>query len=67
MKYKKQGYYTKDYRQGQRTNTVKGINILYSKKKLKGIREYIIKSFAFYYNNYYLIHQKAKYSASYWL
>ena len=42
--------------------------MLYSKKKLKGIREYIIKSFAFYdNNNYYLIYQKAKYSASYWL
>ena len=65
IKYKKQGYYTKNYRQGQRTNTVKGTNILYSKEKLKSIREYIIKSFAFYYNNYYLTHQEAKYGISY--
>ena len=67
MKYKKQGYYTKDYRQGQRTNTVKGTSILYSEEKLKGIREYIIKSFIFYYNYYYLTHQEAKYSISYQL
>ena len=53
--------------QGQKINTVKGISILYSKEKLKGIRECIIKSFIFYYNNYYPIHQKAKYSINYWL
>ena len=41
--------------------------MLYSKEKLKGIKEYIIKSFVFYYNNYYPIHQEAKYAASYWL
>ena len=39
--------------------------MLYNKKKLKGIRKYIIKSFIFYYNNYYPIHQEAKYSISY--
>ena len=39
--------------------------MLYSKKKLKGIRECIIKSFIFYYNNYYLTYQEAKYSVSY--
>ena len=63
----KQGYYTKDYRQDQRTDIVKGTSILYNKKELKGIREYIIKSFIFCYNNYCLIYQKAKYSASYQL
>ena len=41
--------------------------MLYSKEKLKGTREYTIKSFAFYYNNYYLIYQEAKYGASYQL
>ena len=41
--------------------------MLYSKEKLKGIREYIIKSFTFCYNNYYLIHQEAKYGVSYQL
>ena len=40
--------------------------MLYSKKKLKGTKKYIIKSFAFYYNNYYPIHQEAKYGVSYW-
>ena len=39
--------------------------MLYSKEKLKGIREYMIKSFVFYYNNYYPTHQEAKYSVSY--
>ena len=41
--------------------------MLYNKKKLKGIREYIIKSFIFYYNNYYPTHQEAKYGISYQL
>ena len=39
--------------------------MLYNKKKLKGIRECIIKSFAFCYNNYCLTHQEAKYGVSY--
>ena len=39
--------------------------MLYNKEKLKGIRECIIKSFAFCYNNYYSTHQEAKYGASY--
>ena len=41
--------------------------MLYSKKELKGIREYIIKSFIFYYNNYCPTHQEAKYGINYWL
>ena len=41
--------------------------MLYNKEKLKGIREYTIKSFTFYYNNYCLIYQDAKYSVNYWL
>ena len=67
IKYKKQGHYTRDYKQGQRTNIIKGTSILYSKEKLKGIRECIIKIFIFCYNNYYPIHQEAKYSISYQL
>ena len=39
--------------------------MLYNKEKLKGTKEYIIKSFIFYYNNYYLTHQEAKYGVSY--
>ena len=65
IKYKKQGYYIRDYRQGQRINTVKGISMLYSEEKLKGIREYIIKNFIFCYNDYCLTHQEAKYGISY--
>ena len=41
--------------------------MLYNKEKLKGIREYTIKSFIFCYNNYCPTHQEAKYGASYWL
>ena len=41
--------------------------MLYSKEKLKGIRECTIKNFIFYYNNYCPIYQEAKYGASYWL
>ena len=41
--------------------------MLYSKKKLKGMREYIIKKFIFYYNNYYPTHQEAKYGINYQL
>ena len=67
IKYKKQGHYIRDYRQGQRTNTVKGTSMLYNKEELKGIRECTIKSFIFYYNDYYPTHQEAKYGASYWL
>ena len=67
IKYKKRGYYTRDYRQGQRINIVKGISMLYNKEKLKGIKEYIIKSFIFYYNDYYPTYQKAKYGISYQL
>ena len=38
------------------TEVVKGINMLFNKKELKGIREYIIKRFVFCYNNNYLVY-----------
>ena len=41
--------------------------MLYNKEKLKDIREYIIKSFIFCYNNYYPTYQEAKYGANYQL
>ena len=41
--------------------------MLYNKEKLKGIKEYTIKSFIFCYNNYYPTHQEAKYGINYWL
>ena len=40
----------------KKTKAIKGINIPLNKEKLKGIREYIIKSFVFYYNNYYPVY-----------
>ena len=39
--------------------------MLLNKKNIKGISEYIIKTFVFYYNNYCLVYQDAKYSISY--
>ena len=39
--------------------------MLYNKKELKDIRKCTIKSFIFYYNNYYPIYQEAKYGISY--
>ena len=56
IKYKRQGYFAKDYRQGQRINTVKSTSKPQSRKEIKSIREYIIKSFAFCYNNYCLVY-----------
>jgi len=34
-------------------------------EELKGTKEYLIRSFAFYYNNIYLVHKDIKYRASY--
>ena len=39
--------------------------MLYNKKKLKGTKKCTIKSFVFYYNNYYPIYQEAKYGINY--
>ena len=36
-------------------------------EEFKGMKGYIVKYFAFCYNNAYQIHKEAKYSASYWL
>ena len=36
-----------------------------SKEEFKGTQKYIVKHFAFYYNNTYQIHKEAKYSTSY--
>ena len=38
-----------------------------SKEEFKGIKEYTVKHFAFYYNNACQIYKEAKYSISYWL
>ena len=67
IKCKKQGYFARDCRQGQRINVVKGTSKFQSREEIKGIKEYIIKSFVFCYNNYYLVYQDAKYGVSYQL
>ena len=38
-----------------------------SKEEFKGTKEYIVKYFAFCYNNICQIYKEAKYSTSYWL
>jgi len=35
-------------------------------EELKGTKECLIRSFAFYYNNVYQMHKNTKYSTSYW-
>ena len=59
----------RDYKDGQRTNAVKGISqpARSDNKTLRGIRDYVVKHFAFYYNNVYLVYKEAKYSVNYWL
>jgi len=36
-------------------------------KEARNIRDCLIRSFIFYYNNIYQVYKKAKYSANYWL
>ena len=36
-------------------------------EELKGIKGYIVKHFAFYYDNKCPVYKEAKYSTSYWL
>jgi len=36
-------------------------------RMFRGTKEYLIRHFAFYYNNAYRIYKDAKYGASYWL
>ena len=56
MKCERQGHFTKDCKQGQRTNIVKGISKPQNREEIKGIREYIIMSFIFCYNNHSLVY-----------
>ena len=61
----KQGYFARDYRGGQSNHAVKGtrlvdnIYIQRDNSALRGTKERLINSFAFYYKD-------AKYGASYW-
>ena len=65
MNYKKKGHYTRDYKDSQSTNIVKGTIIPREVKEFKGTRGYIVKYFAFYYNNRCYIYKEAKYRVSY--
>ena len=55
------GHFTKDYKSGQQNYVVKGINLGRDHNRVKVIREYLIKHFAFYYNNAYKVYKDAKY------
>ena len=60
----KKGYYVRDCR-SKNANAVKGIETPKDGNSLKGIRGYLIKHFAFYYNNACLIYKDAKYGVSF--
>ena len=66
MNYRKKGYYARDYKDSWSTNVVKGTIAPREVEEFKGIRGYIVKYFAFYYNNRYYIYKEAKYRVSYW-
>ena len=68
----KQGYFARDCKGGQSNHTIKGTRLAdgaYVQRDngaLRGIKECLINSFAFYYNNICQIYKDAKYSVSYW-
>ena len=67
----KQGHFTRDYRGGQSNYAVKGTRpadgayVQRDDGALRGIKEYLINSFAYCYNNAYRIYKDAKYGVSY--
>ena len=61
MKYSRKGHFTKDYKGGQQNYAVKGTNILRDDDRVKVIREYLIKHFAFCYNSTYKVYKDTKY------
>ena len=65
MNYRKRGYYARDYRDGWGTNAVKGTTASREVEEFKGTRGYIVKYFAFYYNNRCYTYKEAKYRVSY--
>ena len=46
---------------------IKKLKGIESKEEFKGTKEYVVKYFAFCYNNVYQIYKEAKYSVSYQL
>ena len=65
INYRKKGHYTRDYRDGWSTNTVKGTIVPREVEEFKGTRGCVVKYFAFCYNNRYYIYKEAKYKVSY--
>ena len=59
----KKGYFVKNYR-SRDTNTAKGTSTPEDDDRMRGIREYSIKHFAFCYNNAYRIYKDTKYGVS---
>ena len=64
----KQRHYLRNYRsQGiAPLKYIKKLKGIKSKEEFKGTQEYIVKYFAFCYNNACQIYKEAKYGASYW-
>ena len=67
MKYGRKSHFAKDCKGGQQNYTVKGTNILRDNNRVKAIKEYLIKYFAFYYNSACKIHKDIKYGIGWWL
>ena len=61
IKYSRKGHFTRDYKGGQQNYIVKGTNTLRDDDRVKAIREYSIKHFAFYYNSAYRVYKDTKY------
>jgi len=49
------------------TNWLKGTQKPQDTEELKGTKRYVLKHFAFYYNNKCPVYKEAKYGANYWL
>ena len=68
MKYKKQGYYARNYRNQSATplRNIKRFKGANKKEQFKGTQECKLRHFAFYYDDNCLVYKKAKYGANYW-
>jgi hypothetical protein len=72
IKYSKKGYFIKECGTAQGKplgfrNRVQNKSILEDNNRIKGIRECLIKHFAFYYNSAYTVHEDTKYGTGWWL
>jgi hypothetical protein len=72
MKYGKKGYFVKKCGtvQGKPLrfrNRAQNKGILENDNQIKGIRECLIKHFAFYYNSAYTVYKNTKYGTGWWL